>query len=129
MTEYENLPPDVQELVTKLFSFARNGDSTLLDYISHGISVDMRNEEGNTFLMIAAYAGHAELVSKLIAAGADPNGINDRGQTPLAGAVFKKEDAVVTALLEGGADPKLGTPNAIDTARLFQREDLLERFE
>lgn len=45
--------------------------------------------------MLAAYHGHAELVTLLIQHGADPNRLNDRGQSPLAGAVFKKEDDVI----------------------------------
>lgn len=45
--------------------------------------------------MLAAYHGHASVVSLLIRQGADPNQLNDRGQSPLAGAIFKKEDEVV----------------------------------
>ena len=57
------------------------------------------------------------------------NLLNDRNQSPLAGAIFKKEDAVIDALLEAGANPNAGTPNAVDTAKMFGREDLLGRFE
>jgi len=45
--------------------------------------------------MLAAYHGHAPLVTLLIKHGADPNKVNDRGQTPLAGAVFKAEPEVI----------------------------------
>ena len=76
--------------------------------------------------MLAAYAGHAELVRALIEHGADPDRLNDRGQSPLAGAVFKREDAVVHVLIGAGADPRRGTPNAIQSARMFGREDLLD---
>ena len=54
--------------------------------------------------------------------------VNDRGQTPLAGAVFKGEESVIRVLLEAGADPASGTPNAVDTARMFGRTELLELF-
>ena len=43
--------------------------------------------------------------------------------------MFKLEDAVVDVLLDAGADPNLGHPTAVDTARMFERADLLERFE
>ena len=75
--------------------------------------------------MLAAYSGHPELVRGLLTRGADPNRINDRGQSPLAGAVFKGEDEVVRALVAGGADPRLGTPSAIQSARMFGKTGLL----
>jgi ankyrin repeat protein len=79
--------------------------------------------------MLAAYAGHAALVRGLVERGADPNRLNDRGQAPIAGAVFKREDEVVRVLLEAGADPRVGEPNAIESARIFGRGDLLVVFE
>ena len=118
---------DIQNFATKLFDFARNGDATLLEYIKQGVNVDMVNQDGQSFVMLAAYHGHAELVRQLAAVGADVNLLNDRGQSPLAGAIFKKEDAVIDALLAAGADPSAGQPNALDSARMFGREDLLER--
>ncbi len=118
---------DIQNFATKLFDFARNGDATLLEYIKQGVNVDMVNQDGQSFIMLAAYHGHAELVRQLAAVGADVNLLNDRGQSPLAGAIFKKEDAVIDALLAAGADPSAGQPNALDSARMFGREDLLER--
>jgi hypothetical protein len=36
---------------------------------------------------------------------------------------------VVRALLAAGADPAAGTPSAIDTARMFGKNELLELFE
>ena len=77
--------------------------------------------------MLAAYKGNTELVQALIAAGADVNLLNDRGQSPLAGAIFKKEDAVIDALIAAGADPQAGQPTALDTARMFGREDLVTK--
>ncbi|EEI78957.1 ankyrin repeat-containing protein [Corynebacterium striatum] len=124
----EDITQDVQEFASKLFDFARHGDATLLEYIKQGVNADMVNQDGQSFVMLAAYNGHAELVRELAALGADVNLLNDRNQSPLAGAIFKKEDAVVDALLAAGADPQAGTPNAVDSARMFGREDLIERF-
>lgn len=123
----ESLPDDVQELVTRLFEMARTGNLDLIDYVKQGVDVNLRNMEGNTFLMLAAYSGQAELVRGLLGAGADPDALNERGQSPLAGAIFKKEDAVVDELIESGADPLAGHPTAVDSARMFGREDLLSR--
>jgi ankyrin repeat protein len=78
--------------------------------------------------MLAAYHGHADAVRALLARGGEADRVNDRGQTPLAGAVFKGEESVVRVLLDSGADPAAGTPNAIDTARMFGKTELLELF-
>lgn len=75
--------------------------------------------------MLAAYAGHADLVDNLLKRGADPNRINDNLQSPIAGAVFKGYDKVVQVLLDGGADPRQGKPTAIEAAFMFNKKDLL----
>lgn len=121
------IPADVQEFAARLFDMARGGDATLLDYVDQGVAVDMTNQDGNTFLMLAAYSGHVDLVKGLIERGADVNKLNDRGQSPLAGVVFKKEDALIDVLLDAGADPTAGTPDAISTAKMFERADLVEK--
>ncbi|WP_327357573.1 ankyrin repeat domain-containing protein [Streptomyces sp. NBC_01304] len=121
--------PEVVELATKIFDLARQGETeALAAYVDAGVPVDLTNDKGDTLVMLAAYHGHAAAVGALLERGADANRANDRGQTPLAGAVFKGEDAVIKALLAGGADPAAGTPSAVDTARMFQKAELLELF-
>ncbi len=117
----------MRDFASKLFDFARNGDHTLLDYVDHGVDVNLSNQDGNSLLMLAAYAGHAALVRGLVSRGADVDKLNARGQSPLAGVVFKKEDEVLDVLLEAGADPHAGHPNAIMTAQMFERSDLVEK--
>lgn len=129
MTVPQDVPADIQAFAGKLFDLARAGDMALLDYVDHGVAVDLSNQDGNSLLMLAAYNGHAELVRGLIGRQADVDKQNARGQSPLAGAIFKKEDEVAALLIDAGADPKAGTPNAIDTARMFGRDDLVERME
>jgi ankyrin repeat protein len=75
--------------------------------------------------MLAAYAGHTELAEGLLDRGGDPNRINDLGQSIVAGAVFKAHNDIVHALMNKGADPRLGTPNAIQAAYMFGRNDLM----
>ncbi|ERS41763.1 hypothetical protein HMPREF1287_01083 [Corynebacterium sp. KPL1986] len=119
----------MQEFAGRLFDMAREGNPDLLNYIDQGVNINLVNQDGQSFLMLAAYHGHADLVAALAEAGADVNLLNDRGQSPLAGAIFKKEDAVIDALLNAGASATAGQPTAIDSARMFGREDLLGRLE
>lgn len=121
--------PEVVELATKIFDLARRGQTeALVAYIDAGVPADLTNDRGDSLVMLAAYHGHAGTVRALLARGAEADRVNDRGQTPLAGAVFKGEREVVEALLEGGANPDAGTPSAVDTARMFNRTELLELF-
>ena len=80
-------------------------------------------------VMLAAYHGHAPLVSLLVQHGADVNRLNDRGQSPLAGAVFKNEREVIEALLKGGADPLVGEPSAMDATKVFKQEEFEGMFK
>ncbi|MBD8029114.1 ankyrin repeat domain-containing protein [Corynebacterium gallinarum] len=132
MTESQ-LPDDVQELVNRLFGYAREGGeeaSQALDaYLQNGLDPNLSNQDGNSLVMLAAYAGNLDVLDVLIKHRANVNKLNNRQQSPLAGAIFKKEDEIIDRLLAAGADPTWGTPNAIDTARMFGREDLVARFE
>lgn len=127
--EKQQVPQEIQEFAGKLFELARTGDTTLLDYVDNGVDANLANQDGNTFLMLAAYAGHEELVAGLIERGADVDKLNARGQSPLAGVIFKKEDAVMELLLAAGADPRAGHPDAIATAQMFGRGDVVEKLQ
>lgn len=114
----------VVELAGKLFEMARGGQAAeLIGYLDAGAPVDLRNQSGDSLLMLASYYGHVDVVAALLARGADTELANDKGQTPLAGAVFKGFDDVVAALVAGGADPHGGAPTAAATAQMFGRED------
>lgn len=122
--------PDVIELATRVFNFARTGDSGALSaYLDAGVPVDLTNDKGDTLLMLAAYHGRPDAVQALCDRGADPDRLNDRGQSPLAGAVFKGEDQVVRILVRHGADPDAGTPSAVEAARMFDKQEFLELFD
>ncbi len=129
MTSPDHEARDVLELARRLFDMARAGDAVALAaYLDAGAPVDLTNAAGDTLVMLAAYHGHADTVRVLTERGADVDRVNDRGQSPLAGAVFKGEDDVVRLLVDAGADPTGGVPNAIDTARMFERTGHLEMF-
>lgn len=134
-------------LPLQMFDLARQGSPDLLHYLSAGLPPNLTNNGGNTLLMLAAYHGHASLVRSMLeldysapppgngagaegattarrhsyASGPDPNQLNGKDQSPLAGAVFKGYDEVARVLVEHGADPLGGTPNADDTAKMFNK--------
>lgn len=117
----------VQRIVGMVMGLAREGRTDeLAEFFDHGLSIDTRDPEGNTALMLAAYHGHTATVEALIARGADVDLRNRRDQSPIAGAIFKGEDAVVAVLLAAGADVDAGTPSARATAELFGRSHLLD---
>ena len=106
--------------------FAREGmTEELAGFVDHGLPVDVRDEDGNTALMLAAYHGHAATVRMLVEHAADVDLRNNRDQAPIAGAIFKGEDEVVRVLLAAGADLDAGTPTARAAAQMFERPDLL----
>lgn len=120
MTSNE-LPADVQELVTKLFQLARNpeGAEELAQYVDAGVDVNLTNEEGNSLLMLAAYNGNEPGVRVLLERGADVNQCNDRNLSPVAGVIFKKEHEIARLLIQAGADLEAGSPSAKETAMMF----------
>lgn len=121
---------DVIALAQRLFDHARNGDTGVLEaYLEAGVPVDLAGATGDTLLMLAAYHGHADTVAMLIRHGADIEAPNVRGQVPIAGATFKGHADVVRVLKDAGADPNAGTPSAVATAKMFERDDLLAILE
>lgn len=119
-------PQEVIEVVTLAMQFARDGRTDeLIGFVVHGLPVDVRDDAGNTLVMLAAYHGHPETVRALVAHGADVDLRNGRDQSPLAGALFKGEDEVVRILVESGADLDGGTPSARTTAVMFGVQHLL----
>jgi ankyrin repeat protein len=119
-------PEQTERVVAIAMDLAREGGTEqLLEFVAHGLPVDVRDPAGNTLLMLAAYHGHADTVAALIRHGADPDLRNDRDQSPIAGALFKGADDVVTVLLGAGADLDAGTPTARAAAAMFGRDHLL----
>ena len=95
---------------TELLNAVLAGDvvkaTTLL---KNGADCNTSNDEGATLLMLAAGAGHIEIVEMLIAAGAKVDATDARGWTALMKALFNYElnrgfPDIVSALISAGAD-------------------------
>jgi ankyrin repeat protein len=126
MTESPLTPEQQARVVAIAMDLAREGRTAeLLEFLDHGLPVDVADRDGNTLLMLAAYHGHADTVETLVARGADVDRRNDRDQSPVAGAIFKGEESVVRILVGAGADLDAGTPTARASAAMFGREHLL----
>lgn len=67
-------------------------------------------EFGTTILMMAAATGNTDVVSRLIAAGADLDIVNDGGNTALRVASKARHVKVVSLLIAAGADLHAATP-------------------
>lgn len=121
------LTPEQQERVVAMAGdLARDDEADeLAGFLDHGLPVDVADPDGNTLLMLAAYAGSERTVRLLLDRGADVDARNARGQSILAGTLFKGEDDIARLLLAAGADVDAGTPTAREAAAMFGRGHLL----
>lgn len=71
--------------------------------IERGVSIDARDEHGDTALTLAAYEGNLKAVNWLIQHGADVNVRENQGWTALSLAKYKRHVTIVETLLKHGA--------------------------
>ncbi|KAK4273872.1 hypothetical protein QN277_017183 [Acacia crassicarpa] len=91
-----------------IHGYAREGDSTnLLKCIENGVSVNLKDSEGQTPLHWAVDRGHLEVTELLVSRNADVNAKDDDGQTPLHYAVVCEREAIAEYLVKHNADPDL----------------------
>ncbi len=113
-------------VVSLAMDLAREGRTDeLVEFLDHGLPVNVTDAEQNSLLMLATYHGRVDTVRALLARSADPDLRNARDQSPVAGALFKGEDEIVQVLVAAGADLDAGTPNARVVAAMFGRDHLV----
>ena len=66
--------------------------------------INAQNTNGNTALILATSDGHTEIVTALLAQGADVNAQNENDNTALMCAAYGGHTEIVTALVAQGAD-------------------------
>ncbi|MGI4984202.1 MAG: ankyrin repeat domain-containing protein [Janthinobacterium lividum] len=124
--------PDQQaiEFAHQVFECARRGDAVMLGrLIDKGLPPNLRNDKGDSLVMLASYHGHAEAVRVLLSKQADPNLSNDNGQLPIAGAAFKGYRDVIEALLANGAEVDGASADgrtALMMAAMFNRTEIVD---
>lgn len=89
-----------------LVSAARDADrAAALALLAERVDPNQSEPDGTTALHWAVHNDDAELVARLIEAGADASAVNDYGATPMSEAAVVSNVAVLTALLAANADP------------------------
>lgn len=113
----------------RIFQYARMGHADeLAELFEQGLPANLRNDKGDSLLMLAAYNGQDAATRVILEAGGDPELPNDRGQTPLAGAAFKGETEITRLLLAHGAkvDGEAdGSRTALMVAAMFNRTEIV----
>ncbi|MBA1291767.1 ankyrin repeat domain-containing protein [Pseudomonas lurida] len=121
---------EAAEFAEQVFDVARKGDAAMLAaLLAKGLPANLRNHNGDTLLMLAAYHGHAEAVKVLLEFKANPLIANDKNQLPIAGAAFKGNLPVVKALIEGGTPVEAASSDgrtALMMAAMFNRVEMLD---
>ncbi|MFB9081212.1 ankyrin repeat domain-containing protein [Deinococcus wulumuqiensis] len=85
-----DLDRQVLDFLQRAFDVVRSGDAAELgQMLDQGLPVNIRNQKGDTLLMLATYHGHLDATRLLLSRGADASVANDMGQTPLQAAAFR----------------------------------------
>ena len=130
MSDPQPLDEETLAFAARVFDLARHGDAAAMaDLLDHGLPPDMRNDKGDSLLMLAAYNGNAPVAELLLQRGADPDLANDKGQTPLMGVCFKGEAKVAEMLLahDAAVDGPPGSDRTpLMTAAMFDKLDIVE---
>ena len=123
------LDDETLAFAARIFGYARQGRAEeLAELFGQGLPANLRNDKGDSLLMLAAYHGHEAATRVILEAGGDPGLANDRGQSPFAGACFKGETGIARLLIahgagvEGEAD---GTRTPLMVAAMFDRTEIV----
>jgi ankyrin repeat protein len=97
----------------KIYSAVKRGEtSTIKDILKRNSRlINAKDNDGLTPLHYAVTAGRKELVSLLLARGADVNARDNRGATPLHLAVDRVQREIAHYLISRGADINARTNN------------------
>jgi uncharacterized protein len=126
----ESLKKSQQELIDLFFAAAKTGNQEVInEFLKNGFPVDVRNSQGYTALMMAAYYGQEPVVDTLMKYGADRCARDNKGNTALMGAIFKLEWGVVKQLRKVDCDAnakQTGQKTVAEFAKVIGQEKKLQ---
>ncbi len=85
-----------------------------------------RSADGTTALHLAAYEDDVARARALVAAGADPDAVNDYGSFPLAEAANIGNPEMIDLLLDAGADPELANADGQTALMVLARTNKVD---
>ena len=124
--------------ISDLFKAIKNGETAKSQELIAGLSThnidinEPKDDNGLSFLHLAAFKGNEEITDSLIKAGANPDSVDDGRSTPLHIATNRKKPLVVAALLRSGSSPDLKNKDNISPkdygAEVFSKAKILPLF-
>lgn len=102
-------PDPAAERIGRAFAYARTGDTTAMTQtLTPDFDVDVRNDRGDTLLILASYADHTETALLLLERGAGADERSADGMSALTAAAFRGNLVLMRALLDRGVavDPR-----------------------
>jgi uncharacterized protein len=95
-----------------LMIYIKEGNrDAVLKWIKSGIDLNETNSEGDTYVMLAAKFGQAQIMEDLVKNGANINVQSDHGDSALMLAADNNQTSSVKKLIELGADPHIQNEN------------------
>jgi ankyrin repeat protein len=88
--------------------------------------VNQRTADGTTALQWAVHHGDADLVARLLAAGADANAHNDYGASPMSEAAVRGDAKILRALLAAGASAESANADGQTALMILARTSNVE---
>ncbi len=108
---------------TALHIVTARRDATWISFLlAKGADANVRDNKGETPLVVAANFGFVEGMELLIAGGARVDEPNATGETPLIAAVHRRDITMMRVLLKAGANPER-TDSAGRSARDYAKLD------
>ena len=110
----KKLGPNLSYIMTQAASFVQAGPAIqkmVKEFMAHGVSIDIKDNNGDTGLTLAAFTGRVQSVVILLKYGANKEAEDGNGWTALTNAAYKGHTEVVKILAAAGAKINISSRN------------------